>query len=812
MVSAFTFFIVLFLYIAAIHAIHRASGTKWRILFGYSILVVFAALFLSRYWIVCHARELTLIGMDRLSEFAVLDDLNGIERISIGLVAAFQTFSLDASYALFIAAGKLLLEQHGSWGRLLAGIYGGLTSLLNVAAPLLGGAVLLDVLTDAFPGIRLRLFCRRRAKYVFSELNEAALCLARDLLDKNQPDQQERNYVKLQEFWLGTDRRGWFWRIKARVPPLLVFTDAYVNEKEETGAELIEQAKALGAICLKEDLLHLNLSRSAFLSYFLIDEREESNISALDELLRKRWISDLISRAPRGAETPQETAVKLRCYVFTTGVSAEQMIANIKKRRQVETANLIIRVINRHKTVAQNLMSSVPLFEPLLKNESALSPERIPDSSHPGALRVAIIGDGAPADELFKAVFWCGQMSRYRLQIRVITPRREADCTLLKHLKLYAPEVLKTCSGPWEDSALLSAGGGDENPAYAQVQVCTCDIDSSALFDQYAQIVDSTDYFIVSAGPDERNVRIAQSLFLHLARTGKRDGDHRRLIACAVSDPAVSLAAQQCSEEHGVELICFGSVDRVFSCRNVFMSGFLPNRLQADNRFSIREYITDRDEIYLSASHTARRMHLSCRLFDLGLLRARNTETDDSKERGCSWTLADSAEEKLGRMLAFSERAKAGSLPETAAMDELQREAKNMAEQFAWVEHRRWNAYMRAIGFCAADDAQRREICRKNAENNLQACRRKEAGYKPNCKDIPRKLHSCLVESRFGALFEPDLPDRLRGATEEVNEVYSAVFRAAGWDETALKFKNYLFEDLPDRGDEFPGLGAGGEP
>ena len=53
------------------------------------------------------------------------------------------------------------------------------------------------------------------------------------------------------------------------------------------------------------------------------------------------------------------------------------------------------------------------------------------------------------------------------------------------------------------------------------------------------------------------------------------------------------------------------------------MSGFQPNRLQADNRFSIREYLTDKDEIYLSASHTARRMHLSYRLFDLGLLQTR---------------------------------------------------------------------------------------------------------------------------------------------------------------------------------------------
>ena len=813
MVSAVTVFAVLFLYIMVIDTIHRTSGMKWRLLFGGSILIVFAALFLSRYWIICHTRELTRIGMSQMTEFAFLDDLNGVEKISVGLVAAFQTFSLDASYALFIAAGKLLLEQHGSWGRFLAEVYGGLVSLLNVAAPLLGGAVLLDVLTDVFPGIRLRFFSRRRAEYVFSELNQAALCLAKDLVDKKQPDKQERNYVKLQEFWLGADRRtgicgGWLRRMKARIPPLLVFTDAYVNEKEEAGAELIEQAKALGAVCLREDLLHLNLKRSAFLSYFFVDDKEENNISALDELLGKSWVSDLICSTPRGAQPLQEAAVKVRCYVFTTGVGAEQMIANVKSRRQVETANLIIRVIEHHKTMAQNLMSSVPLFDPLLKNESGLPQTRIPDSDHPGALKVAIIGDGAPAAELFKAVFWCGQMSRYRLQIRLITSRDEADCRFLKQLKLHAPEILKTCSGPWEDPALLRAGGGKVNPAYADVRVCPCDFDSSALFDRFGDVVDDTDYFIVTAGTDERNIRIAQSLYLHLVRT-HTEARGRRLIACAVSDPTGALAAQQQSEEYGTELIPFGSVDSVFSCRNVFMSGFQPNRLQADNRFSIREYLTDKDEIYLSASHTARRMHLSYRLFDLGLLQTRREAPGRLTANACAWDLAESAEEKLLRMLAFSEQAKAGCLPEAASMNEQQREAKRMAEQFAWVEHRRWNAYMRTLGFCAPDPALRREICRRNAERNLKACQRKEAGYKPNCKDISRKLHACLVESRFGALFDDGAADVLRQVTEDVNAVYREVFRAAHWDEAELKFKNYLYEDLPDCADEFPGLSEG---
>ena len=53
--------------------------------------------------------------------------------------------------------------------------------VLIVAAPMLGGAVLLEVLTEVFPGLRI-LWQPYRPKYVFSELNEASLSLAKDLL------------------------------------------------------------------------------------------------------------------------------------------------------------------------------------------------------------------------------------------------------------------------------------------------------------------------------------------------------------------------------------------------------------------------------------------------------------------------------------------------------------------------------------------------------------------------------------------------------------------------------------------------------
>lgn len=801
MIAALTVILILLIFGSVVSIIHRKQGVRWRTIFGISLLAVFALLFLSRFLILCGADRLDANTLEQLSEIRSFSELRGVEKLSVGIVAAFQTFSLDADYTLFILAGRSLLQEMKG-GAVLAEVYSGLVSLLNVAAPLLGGAVLLDVLTDVFPGIRLRFMHRRRPKYVFSELNESALSVAADLLDKEHA-RSERNYVKLQEFWYSSGDAEGLTRLirllKSRIPPLIVFTDAYVNEKEERGAELIARAKAMGAICIREDLLHLDLSRSGFLSYFFIDRKEQNNIGALSQLLDMPWIIRMISRSDR--KGTQEAAVRLRCYVFTDSVSADQLVSNIKKQHHVETASLIIRVINSHKTVALNLMSSVPLFYPLLRNEASLPDAETPVPDRPGTLTVSILGDSPAAEELFKAVFWCGQMARYTMHIHVFSNHAPEDNPLMKRLSLYAPDVLKTCNGPWLDSALLRLhedGGAESNPPYAAVQFHRCDTDSDELFSRYADVIKATDYFIVTLGIDERNIRVSQALYLYLERPEAVQPGRHRIIACAANDPAISLSAGQRSEEYGVEMICFGSVSSVFSCRNVFMSGFTPNSLQPDNRFSIREYLTDKDEIYLSASHMARKMHLSYRLFDLGLIRLRAAEANEAAPTREVWHFEDEAlQDRLVQVLDSAAN------PEKAEST-----ARDLAAQYAWVEHRRWNAYMRTLGFCSPNAEVRRALCRANAELILGDCLTEGKGgkYRLNCKDIPRKLHSCLAETKRGSVFDAHADDRLTAVSKVVNEQFHEVFAAAGWSEARLGYRNYLLDDLPNRADEFPRL------
>jgi hypothetical protein len=53
-------------------------------------------------------------------------------------------------------------------------------------------------------------------------------------------------------------------------------------------------------------------------------------------------------------------------------------------------------------------------------------------------------------------------------------------------------------------------------------------------------------------------------------------------------------------------------------------------------------------------------------------------------------------------------------------------------DRFAWVEHRRWNAYIRTQGFSRPTEKQYRRIFVQDGQT----------------KSIPLKLHPCLVESQ----------------------------------------------------------------
>ena len=122
-----------------------------------------------------------------LADGALVKEPNGLNLFETALdsaVHSLQTFSMDEGYTDYLFAGRDLWQwMSGSAAAVtLAGMY---ISLQNLLAPIAGGAILLDLLSNLFPWLRYHLQGGRR-KYVFSELNEPAVLLAEDLVRAEQ--------------------------------------------------------------------------------------------------------------------------------------------------------------------------------------------------------------------------------------------------------------------------------------------------------------------------------------------------------------------------------------------------------------------------------------------------------------------------------------------------------------------------------------------------------------------------------------------------------------------------------------------------
>jgi hypothetical protein len=109
--------------------------------------------------------------------------LTYLEEVFNSINHSFQTFSMDEDYTEYIKNGKAMFYDLFGDDTVWATVYGVYASLLGFIAPVIGGAIIFEILARIFP--KLKLFFSYlavwREKYYFSELNEASLALAKSV-------------------------------------------------------------------------------------------------------------------------------------------------------------------------------------------------------------------------------------------------------------------------------------------------------------------------------------------------------------------------------------------------------------------------------------------------------------------------------------------------------------------------------------------------------------------------------------------------------------------------------------------------------
>ena len=433
--------------------------------------------------------------------------LNWIETMLDSVVHSLQTFSMDEGYTDYLFAGRDLWRWlSGSEAAVtLAGLY---ISLQNLLAPIAGGAILLDLLSNLFPWIRYYLQGNRH-KYVFSELNEPAVLLAEDLVRVGR----------------GVGLVG---EAAAKGRISIIFTDAYVDKENEQRAELLARARKLGGICLEDDLQQLHLPGRGRVTYLLMDQDSTANLDAAIALQ-----TDCRALCPKAGE--------IDLLVF----SRDENTGEILRQAQARTGEAVplTKVVREDVGLAYRLLTRQPLYLPLL-------------SSPANTLKLLVLGDTPFCREFIRAAYWCGQMSGPDG-----TPVR-----LELHLASQDPETLKNELGMSMPGVHLDAG--DPYAAFAFYSIRADGRDLEQLLREKPEL-NGCRYAVVDLGVDGFDLDAARWLQRRFDLNALT-APARTVVNYLIRDPHLCRVLNEETQTGWCRCCAFGSGEEQFSVENVF--------------------------------------------------------------------------------------------------------------------------------------------------------------------------------------------------------------------------------------------------
>ncbi|MBQ2061131.1 MAG: hypothetical protein II458_00430 [Oscillospiraceae bacterium] len=272
----------------------------------------------------------------------------GIQTLAVSFHHVLRLFVLDGEFEFISDYVKKL----SGW---LSYSFPLLAAALYVLAPMLTFRFILSFF-KSLAAFRGYLFQYRRDGYIFSDLNERSLALARDLR-KNHPKS------------------------------MIVFTDVFEGQDDQS-FELQKQARDIRAICFREEIGTIDFTRhskKASLFFFLLSQNGHENITQSLSLIEKYRDRD-----------------NTRVYTFSTNVESELLV------RQPKGARIKVHRVNQVRTLILRMLYDRGQF---------LFEDALPDNNGVKTISVAIVGLGKHGTEMLRTLPWLCQMNGYRLVI-----------------------------------------------------------------------------------------------------------------------------------------------------------------------------------------------------------------------------------------------------------------------------------------------------------------------------------------------------------------------------------------------------------
>ncbi len=757
---------------------------------GVSTALIFSGFLIISIWVLRFA-----VGyFDIIMPNANIQPLSFWEEIFNSFFGALRTFSLEEEYADYIRNIKAVVYEMLPENSLLffpcMNIFVVYASLLNAIAPIAGGAIILEVLAKIFPKIKMRwvYWNFRRKKYFFSELNATSLALAKSISTK-----------------------------KKKEKPVIIFTDTYIDDEKEKEYELLLEAKHYGAICLRDDLAHVAKPRFGKREYYLMDENEFGNLQTLMGLINERN-AKYIKNSYIYLFVQSDAYVQIEAQVNKKLSNNSKMIKALKGGERP-----IIVPVRGYRNLVHNLFLDVPLYEPLIRK------------ADPTKLSLTILGNGIIGTEAFISAYWFGQMMVSHKDANGIQTMTECELTVnivskdeqevfWSKIDYINPEIKATTEVLGDDGSLEPGDilccdrKGTKNNPYCKVRYIQADVKIGGFWtaetEEVRQLLDSN-YFVVALGNDADNISVAEKLRCligkkHLEANCERSVQNT-VIAYAVFDSELSKALNeqklyQCRNAHKTDIYMhsFGCLDEVYSCDNVYMSkgrlwaeetgkAYLKTKNDDSHLDDNRKRIEESNN-YEYWANIARAMHVKYKVFSLGWINTSVFDCINSKSLEEHWEEVRENCRMYKRLaVMYDPKRFEKNGEEIEKYDEIEKKKHCLA----WLEHRRWCAFTRTMGYQHTD-----------VENNL--------AHKNSHKEMSLKLHACLVEARrpdlkngdkyilsgFDQIGKLDMADMLKDDIDmdtcDLLDDASYACKKAGTKKTDFKEYDYYRYELDD--------------
>ena len=653
-------------------------------------------------------------------------------------VHSLQTFSMDEGYTEYLLSGLGYLADTAAPG-FVVGLYTHLSNIINVMCPVLGGAVLLDMLCDCFPRWRYNALLTHK-RYIFSEINEQSVALAESIAKNwnRELTEKKRPFVVLPD------------------SPSIIFTDSYADGSDERISELLDRVHDLNALTFRCDITEFRLLgcmdrllqhvRDYSFVYLLVDQNTQENIRAAIRLT--------------DADAPlQALSSRAACAVLTFSDSEadstmldklnQELTAKAPQREAEKKCTPLLMLLAPEQRCAQQLLFHAPLFLPLCSEQYQ-------------QLELLVVGSTAFAQEYVRNAYYMGQLlfpgtdRKIPLTIHCVAENEDARKQMEQALRHRMPEV-------FEPHVEQRAG---RIRFYAAEPL-------SAVFDQLLeQVAGQVSTVLVDPQKEYR----VQDVTLDLQRWFlRRELGRRRpvLLFSRCSDAVLGSTLERTAEllrtgqyqakkeqrwPGSCYVTVFGSWQEQFSYQNIFAPDFLSYSLCLSDVYRdsnqtaleriesqlerLRSGVTDS---YGMQANIALAIHSTSKLFSAGLL--------PEWLRTKIWPLPD----------VLRLHAESGSMQE---LDQMQ------LNHLVWMERLRWCAYSRSQGYQRITPEQWQNI-------QPAASDPKDLVWQSRALDL--RLHNCLVPSDpQRAMF--DRPTAQSAADESAMPEWSMERPGPGWD------------------------------